>query len=86
MKQEIVCEKCRPKLRALFPTDTPHLGEHVKFVDGKARNNFVCDQCGQPIEADSNCTAFSSWADYGGIAYYNWESAYLYDFEITKSN
>lgn len=77
MKQAIVCEKCRVELRTLFPTDTPYSGEHVKFVDGKARNNFVCDWCGQPVGAGSNCTAFSSWADYGGVPYYDWESKYI---------
>lgn len=84
MKQEIVCEKCRPELRALFKTDTPYPGEHVKFVDGKARETFICDQCGQLIKAKDNCTAFSSWADYGGIPYYNWESGCIYDFEEQK--
>lgn len=77
MKREILCVWCRPNVRELFPTDNPYPGEHVKFVDGTAKMDRICDQCGCPIEAGQTCTAFSSWADYGGIPYFPWESGYL---------
>lgn len=77
MKREILCSKCEPELRALFPTDTPYPGEHVKFVNGKANKDLICDQCGQPIKTNDNCVAMSMWADYGGIPYYEWEPEYL---------
>lgn len=79
MKQEIICEKCLPELRTLFPTSNPYHGEHVKFVSGKARKDFFCDHCGKEITATSKCTAFSIWADHGGIPYYNWESEFITD-------
>jgi hypothetical protein len=61
----------------LFPTATPFPGEHVKFVNGKAKDNFICDQCGCSIKANDNCIAMSTWADYGGIPYRKWEDEYL---------
>ena len=77
MKQQIVCKKCEPSLRKLFPTDTPYPGEHVKFVSGKAKRDFLCDRCGCDINATDSCHAVSTWADYGGIPYYEWETEYL---------
>jgi len=77
MKQEILCLTCKGVLRKLFPTDTPYSGEHVKFVDGQAIKDFICDYCGKKINKDANCCAFSIWAEYHGIPYYPWESEYL---------
>ena len=77
MKREIVCPKCRKNLRELFPTNNPYPGEYVKFVDGTARHDFVCDSCGKPINYNGKCTAFSCWAEYGGIPYMEWEDEYL---------
>lgn len=77
MKQEIVCNNCKEELRKLFPVDEPSPGEYVKFVEGKARTNYICDQCGRPIKLGEICLAFSSWADYGGVPYYKWEYQYL---------
>jgi hypothetical protein len=84
MKQEIICKECLPNLQTLFPTDNPYPGEHVKLVEGKAKNNFICDQCGKEIVAEDKCVAFSVWADYGGVPYYNWEGKYLSNFKIIK--
>ena len=74
MKQQIICPACKDINRELFKTDTPHPGEHVKFVSGFALSDFVCDDCAVPIEKDTECCAFSIWADYGGIPYYPWEN------------
>jgi len=77
MKRLIVCPECRKILRALFTTDNPHPGEHVKFVDGSAKNGFKCDNSGEDIAKGESCTAISMWADYGGIPYFEWEKDYL---------
>jgi hypothetical protein len=77
MKQEIVCQKCKNKLRITFPNNNPYLEEHVKFVDGFAKGNYVCDSCSAPIPKGKPCTAFSTWADYGGIPYYPWEKDFI---------
>ena len=77
MKQEIVCSSCRKELRELFPTDTPYPMEHVKFVDGRAKADYLCDQCGDEILPFQHCTAFSIWADHGTQSYYEWEDKYV---------
>ena len=77
MKREIVCPKCELKLRKLFPKESPYPGEHVKFINGLASIDFICDQCGEPILTKNECAAVSFWADYGGIPYFEWEEDYL---------
>jgi hypothetical protein len=77
MKREILCPDCRKDSRKLFQTDTPFPGEFVKFIDGSAIMNFKCDGCGCEIAVGKLCTAFSSWADYGGIPYSPWEYDYI---------
>ena len=79
MKREIVCPEGRRTLKRLFPTATPYTGEHVKFVDGTAKEDFFCDSCvpTHTILKGEPCTAFSAWADYGGIPYSPWEEEYL---------
>jgi len=77
LKREILCEKCKAKLRKLFPTDHPYPGEHVKFVSGKSRDNCICDYCGAEIHAGDPACAFSIWADRGADPYREWESLYI---------
>ena len=77
MKREIVCSGCEPKLRKLFPTESPYPGEHVKFVRGLSIIKCVCDSCGQDIKVAEIVCAFSAWADYGGIPYSEWEDEYI---------
>jgi len=77
MKRDIICAKCRPRLRGLWKSDSPHPGEHVKFVDGTARGDFKCDSCGCNIKYDEPCTALSIWADYGGVPYTAWEPEFI---------
>ena len=77
MKQEMLCQHCAADTRKLFPTDNPYPGEHVKFVPGKARTWLRCDSCGEGLSTDTVCTAFSVWADYGGIPYYPWEKDFI---------
>ena len=82
MKKEIVFPKCRTELRELFPTDTPHPREHVKFVDGTARYDFICDSCSIPIPKTRECTAFTIWADHGADPYAPWEPGYLFVLDL----
>ena len=77
MKREILCKFCKFEIRKLFPTDTPYPQEHVKFVNGHAKQDFICDSCGTEISKSDPCTAFSSWAEYGGIQYYEWEYEFI---------
>ncbi len=77
MKKEIICMECKKKTRKLYPTDTPYPGEHVKFLVGKALDDFRCDQCNKDIFIDERCCAFSIWADYGGQPYHNWEKEFV---------
>jgi len=77
MKREILCPKCRINVRKLFPTDNPYPGEHVMFIDGMALMQYRCDNCDNTILPGDKCTAFSSWADYGGVPYYEWEGEYI---------
>lgn len=86
MKREIVCERCQPPLRGLYATDEPYPGEHVRFVHGRllaeteaGTDVVVCDQCGYPLRAGGFAWAFSAWADYGGVPYFEWEDRYLAD-------
>lgn len=81
MKQEIICKKCDPIIKKEFPSESPYPGEHVKFVNGKAKVPFICDHCGNRIQHDEPATAFSIWADHGAQPYTPWEDAYLYDIE-----
>lgn len=74
MKREIVCSVCEKKLRDLFPNNSPYPGEHVKFVNGIALEDYTCDHGGESIPKDTPCCAVSMWADYGGTPYYPWES------------
>jgi hypothetical protein len=77
MKQEILCPACATEIRRTFPTDNPSPGEHIKFVSGNVAYRAMCDCCCDFIEQGSPCTAFSSWADYGGIPYYPWEHEFI---------
>ena len=77
MKRQIVCVPCRKALRKLFPTDTPYPQEHVKFVDGKAKDEFLCDSCGEAIFLAQECTAVTFWADHGAQPYSEWEGDYV---------
>lgn len=77
MKQQIICPVCKDLNKKLFKTKAPHPGEHVKFISGYALRDFVCDDCAIPIETDTECCAFSIWADHGGIPYYPWEHDFI---------
>lgn len=80
MKREIICEKCEGETRKLFPNANPYPGEHVKFVKGKAKKDLICDSCADELTAileGDDCCAFSIWADYGGIPYYEWEHEFI---------
>jgi len=78
MKQEILCPECQTSSRALFKSDTPYPGEHVKYVPGLAKAQYVCDHCGKIILKNDPCCAFSIWADHGRQPYYRWESGYIF--------
>jgi hypothetical protein len=77
MKREIICVGCEPRVRAAVSRPFP--GEHDKWISGKARADFVCDHCAEPIAHGADCWALSIWADYGsgGIGYRPWEQEYI---------
>jgi hypothetical protein len=76
MKREILCPACAAEMCKAFP-DNPYPGEHVKFQGGKAKSDYRCDQCGEPINAEEDCACMSIWADYGGGPYYPWEKEFI---------
>jgi hypothetical protein len=80
MKREILCPDCKTKMQKLFPTSNPYPGEYIKFVDGRAKKDFLCDGCVniRPIKEGDICTAFSIWSENGGIPYFPWESDFIY--------
>ena len=86
MKQEILCLGCgkkRMKGHGLVYSKEfgrlvdPFPGEHVKYEEGKAKAPFLCDFCGCEIMPTGRCFAVSTWADYGGIPYYEWELEFI---------
>ena len=78
MKQQVICMECRAELRKLFPTDAPYPGEHVRFVEGIALRDYVCDHCGNAIGKGNDCCAHSIWADHGRVPYYPWEEEFIH--------
>ncbi len=79
MKQDILCPDCAKERRELHKTDNPYPGEHIKFMKGIAKKDMLCDGCAvkTPIKKGDPCVAYSSWADYGCIPYYQWESEFI---------
>jgi len=87
MKREILCPDCREsrlklcgleyshESRILFD---PYPGEHIKIIKGRANRHFLCDICNKQIETDDDCFAVSTYADYGGMPYYEWEHEYVH--------
>ncbi len=64
-------------MRKLFPVESPHPGEHVKFVPGISLLELICDSCDENIHKGDEICCFSSWADYGGIPYNAWEHEFI---------
>ena len=77
MKREIICLKCEKELKELHGSANPYPGEHLRYVEGKAVDDYVCDQCGISIKKDSLCCCYSIYTDYGGQPYYGWEEEYI---------
>lgn len=76
MKREIVCiPTCQNKLRAMFPNNEPYPGEYLTRIPGKAKKPFVCDHCGERIEAGDLCLAFSISTDHA--PYQEWEHEFI---------
>ncbi|HBF42343.1 MAG TPA: hypothetical protein DDW42_01695 [Desulfobacteraceae bacterium] len=74
MKQEILCMECGDELKR---TIKKYPGESYLFKEGKAIDDFLCDQCGNEIVPGSQCYAFSLWSVMGAIPYYPWEGEYI---------
>lgn len=73
MKREIYCMKCKKIVKdAIDAGGSLPPGEHVKYVDGKALDNMVCDFCNIAIYEGQICTAFSIYID-GQAPYEPWE-------------
>lgn len=77
MKQQIFCDLCGKEIRKLHPTDEPYPQEHIKFLKGFSLDDYICDYCGKFIREDDVAWAFSTWADYGGVPYYEWEKDFI---------
>lgn len=77
MKREILCNGCAKSIKKLFPSEEPFPGEHVKFVEGKAINEYRCDECSCDIKTGTNCVTFSCWTDYSKAKYFPWEEYFI---------
>ena len=75
MKREIICVNCAIEQRELFPTDNPYPGEYVKFIEGAALEDYVCDLCSNTIEHTDKCYAFSIYTD--RQPYWAWEHEFI---------
>jgi hypothetical protein len=79
MKQDlglyILCPDCALRVRDSYPNDNPYPGEYLKFVEGDAKRDFICDHCDQPIPIHGMCFAFSVWTD--RFPYFDWEDGYI---------
>lgn len=75
MIQKILCSDCADRSRELFPTPEPYRGEYVKFANGKARGDFICDHCGNHIAIKAECCAFS--ISTARTPYHPWERGYI---------
>ncbi len=86
MKREILCTECAEKRiknfgmeksgASIFTAD-PYPQEHVKLVQGKAVQPFICDYCAVDIMPEEKCFASSIWADHGAQPYYEWEDEFI---------
>jgi hypothetical protein len=76
MKRQILCPECAKRTRALFPTDNPYPGEHVRFVVGNAKMVFVCDTCNKELRKNAPCVAVSMWHE-DRNPWYAWEQDYI---------
>ena len=74
MKKEILCPTCAFGAKQLFPIDKPYPGENVRFVYGKAKNQYHCDHCMQSIHPLDLACAFTIFLD-GEKP--EWETEYL---------
>lgn len=74
MKKEILCTECAGEARQLFPNDRPYPGENVRFVYGKARDQYHCDWCMKSIHPGDLACAFTIFVD-GETP--EWETEYL---------
>lgn len=75
MKQDILCPECAERLKKLHAKGYP--GEHIKFVEGRAKGSFICDFGGEAIEPLSHCTAMSVWGGPFEIPFIPWEHNYI---------
>ena len=75
MKREIICTECRAHYKSLCEFAI-EFKEYVRTVEGKLRNQCMCDSCGNPIPAGKFCYAVSICRDV--FEYHPWEQEYLY--------
>lgn len=76
MKQSVLCLTCRDDMKKLHGNSSePHIGEYLRYVDGRAMRLFRCDHCGIKIKALDLCCAYSiSTKD---APYFSWEHEYI---------
>lgn len=76
MKREIYCMKCKDRIQGVIDTSKLPAGEHVKYVDGKALKQVMCDFCSKDIHAGWFCCCFSNYID-GHAPYIPWEHDFI---------
>lgn len=75
MKREIICVNCAIDQKELFPSSNPYPGEYVRFIEGAALRDYICDLCAARIEHTDKCYAFSIYTDQR--PYRGWEQDYI---------
>ena len=73
MRRDIICLKCYNEIKN-FPKFN---GEYRKFIIGKAKNDYLCDTCGnqKKIYKGDTCVAYSLYTV--RTPYYSWEDEYI---------
>jgi len=75
MKAEIICEACKPAIEEIVENCKKY-GESGEFVHGKARDDYLCDQCGEEVLEGHTCwavTILGSRQNKPGV----WEDKYI---------
>lgn len=76
MKKEVYCMKCKTRVQATIDGPALPPGEHVKYVDGRAKKTMMCDFCSKMIEPGWFCSCFSNYID-GEAPYSPWEADFI---------
>lgn len=74
--RQLLCEPCAGTMqrRSRHP-EIVAAGETVRFVFGKSRRGYLCDDCGVPINEGERCAATTLFAR--GQTLGPWEADYI---------